>query len=36
MAFILAFDFGLGHIGVATGNTTTRTASAVSERLRHR
>ena len=28
MAFILAFDFGLGHIGVATGNTTTRTASA--------
>lgn len=28
MAFVLAFDFGLRHIGVATGNTTTRTASA--------
>ncbi len=27
MSTILAFDFGLNHIGVATGNTTTKTCS---------
>ena len=27
MSTILAFDFGLHHIGVATGNTTTKTCS---------
>ncbi len=27
MSTILAFDFGLHHIGVASGNTTTRTCS---------
>ena len=28
MATILAFDFGMRHIGVATGNTVTKTATA--------
>lgn len=27
MSTILAFDFGLNHIGVASGNTTTKTCS---------
>jgi len=29
MAYVLAFDFGLRHIGVAAGQTVTRTASPV-------
>ena len=29
MAFVLAFDFGLGHIGVASGNDRLKTASPV-------
>lgn len=27
MAFVIAFDFGMGHIGVATGNTSLKTAN---------